>query len=360
MSLHAQISPEAQAKLAAQKRNSTISAIIMALLICCLLGVILWIISLAPMFKNNEETVSYSASSDADVEVTKPEMTNQVETKPSAPASSMAKVIASQVSSPVSIPVPEISASEPALDFGDGDDFGDGWGSDFGSGSGSGGGGVSFFKQSVKAERVAYVIDYSMSMKGKGKFELMKEELSKSVKKLPDSVEYQLIFFAGPMWIGGDEIEGDGRKEAREVIITHNGRKYEWNKGGNKKSKKPRIPKVDWLRSSSKQRKESLKAIKETPMIFGTQWDTPMFYALDMKPKPDIIFFMTDGVAGSNTGSVSEEIAKEAKKKGVIVNCIALMEPKAKEHMAHIARESGGIFTEIQKDGKIIEHDLKE
>ena len=103
MSLHAQLSPEAQAKLAAQKRNSTISAIIISLLVCALMGVILWIIALSPMFKNNEETVSYSASSDSDSEVTKPEMTNQVETKPSSPSSSMAKVIASTTPSPTAV-----------------------------------------------------------------------------------------------------------------------------------------------------------------------------------------------------------------------------------------------------------------
>ncbi|MFT5906259.1 MAG: hypothetical protein ACI9E1_001866, partial [Cryomorphaceae bacterium] len=60
MSLHAQLSPEAQAKLDAQKRNSTISSIIIALLICALLVAILFYIALSPLFKNTEEMVTYS------------------------------------------------------------------------------------------------------------------------------------------------------------------------------------------------------------------------------------------------------------------------------------------------------------
>jgi len=145
MSLHAQLSPEAKAKLAAQKRNSTISSIVIALLICALLGIILWVIALNPFFKNNEETVSYAAASDSDQDITKPEMTNQVETKPSSPSSSMAKVIAANTPSPTAVPVPEITVTEPSLDFGDGDDFGDdfgeGWGDGSGNGAGSGSGG---------------------------------------------------------------------------------------------------------------------------------------------------------------------------------------------------------------------------
>ncbi len=158
MSLHAQLSPEAQAKLAVQKRNSTISAIIISLLVCTLLGVILWIIALTPFFKNNEETVSYSAASDSDQEITKPEMTNQVENKPSSPSSSMSKVIAANTPSPTAVPVPEITVTEPSLDFGDGDDFGDGWGDGAGAGAGSGSSGgfgipASMQKRCTEADR---------------------------------------------------------------------------------------------------------------------------------------------------------------------------------------------------------------
>ena len=346
MSLHAQISPEAQAKLAAQKRNSTISAIIMALLICCLLGVILWIISLAPMFKNNEETVSYSASSDADVEVTKPEMTNQVETKPSAPASSMAKVIASQVSSPVSIPVPEISASEPALDFGDGDDFGDGWGSDFGSGSGAGSGGASFFKQKIKAERICYVVDYSKSMKGGGKIDILKEELAKSVAALPDGIEYQLIFFAGPGWVAGSEVTVAGKNKS--AVVEFDKKKYKWeNQGKNDWERKGSKQKVQWLTAGDSVREESLKAIKDTDMVWGTTWRYPLEMAIEMSPSPNHIFFMTDGAPGTGIEGAldtAKDIGRKAKSKKIIINTIALKIPITEEALKEMSERTGGQY----------------
>jgi hypothetical protein len=142
MSLHAQLSPEAQAKLDAQKRNSTISSIIIALLVCALLVAILFYIALSPLFKNTEEMVTYSSGSESEEKIVKPEMNNEVEKKPSSPSSSMAKVIAASTPSATAVPVPDQIVNEPSLDFGDGDDFGAGWGS--GSGNGAGGGGTGF------------------------------------------------------------------------------------------------------------------------------------------------------------------------------------------------------------------------
>jgi hypothetical protein len=135
MSHHAKISSEAAQKLRNQKRNSTISAIIISLLSFALIVAILFYIALSPLFKNTEEMVTYNSGGENEEPITKPEMTNQVEKKPSSPASSMAKVIAATTPSATSIPVPDVTVVEPSLDFGDGNDFGDGWGSE-----GAGGG----------------------------------------------------------------------------------------------------------------------------------------------------------------------------------------------------------------------------
>jgi hypothetical protein len=53
---------------------------------------------------------------------------NQVQRKPSAPSSSMAKVVAADSTSTVAIPEPPTNTPAPTRDFGDGDDFGAGWG----------------------------------------------------------------------------------------------------------------------------------------------------------------------------------------------------------------------------------------
>lgn len=138
MSLHAQLSPEAQARLRAQRRNSTISSIMISLLVIVLVGLILAFIFLPPLIKETPTIVSYSGTIDDDQELETKKLTNSVERKPSAPSSSMAKVIAANTSSPTAVPVPDVDVPEPTVDFGDGSDFGSGWGS---SGDAGGGGG---------------------------------------------------------------------------------------------------------------------------------------------------------------------------------------------------------------------------
>ncbi len=360
MSTHAQLTPEAEQQLRNQKRNSTISAIIISLLSCALLVAVLFYIALASFSKNQEELVTYSSGAESDEKITKPEMSNEVAKKPSSPTSSMSKVITSSTPSPTAVPVPDVTIDEPSLDFGDGNDFGDGWGS--GSGKGSGGGGISFFKQSVKAERIAYVIDYSLSMRGNNKFELMKKELSKSVKALPDNVDYQLIFFAGPAWVAGDKVIS-GKGGHKNFTINSAGTKYEWSTTSDAHGYRPKVKskmqQPKWIKSSEGKRKQSLKIIKDTPMVYGTVWEYPLEMALNMEPQPDVIFFMTDGSAGPKSESVARKLGAEAKRDGIIINSVALMEPKAKKAMSDMAKRSGGLFTEVQANGKIIQHDLK-
>lgn len=137
MSLHAQLSPEAEARLHAQRRNSTISSLIISLLVIVLIGLILGFIFLPPLLKEVPVIVSYQTEANADQKLETKKLTNSVERKPSAPSSSMSKVIAANTASPTAVPVPDIDVPEPSLDFGDGDDFGDGWGS---GGDGGGGG----------------------------------------------------------------------------------------------------------------------------------------------------------------------------------------------------------------------------
>ena len=161
MSLHAQLSPEAQARLHAQRRNSTVSAIVVSFLVLVLLGLILAFIFLDPFLKVTPVIVSYSSSITDEDQIEQKKMTNAVERKPSAPSSSMAKVIAANTSSPTAVPVPEVDVPEPSTDFGDGNDFGDGWGS---GGDGGGGGGFgnipsTMSKRCSPEERMARLLE---------------------------------------------------------------------------------------------------------------------------------------------------------------------------------------------------------
>ncbi len=127
MSLHAQISSEAQTLLAAQKRNSTVSSILISFLMCALIGILLFVISLKIVSKNNEVLITRAASTtNADPLITKPTMPDHIQRKPVAPTNSIARLLNSKACSPLSISVSEIMITEPSLDFVNSDDFGKG------------------------------------------------------------------------------------------------------------------------------------------------------------------------------------------------------------------------------------------
>ncbi|NNC89629.1 MAG: terpene cyclase/mutase family protein, partial [Akkermansiaceae bacterium] len=156
MSLHAQLNPEAEARLRAQKRNSTISSIVISILFVILCGLILAFIALKGLFFESPTIVAYSAMIEEDQNLEEKRINDQVQRKPSAPSSSMAKVIASTTASPTAVPVPEIAVPEPSVEFGSGDDFGAGWGSG-GDGGGGGFGNIpaSMRKRCSAADRMA-------------------------------------------------------------------------------------------------------------------------------------------------------------------------------------------------------------
>jgi len=161
MSLHAQLSPEAQARLAAQRRTSTITSLIIALLSMVLIGVILLIITMALNVKEIPQIVSYSGVQDDDDSIKQKKVQTQVERKPAAPSSSMSKVIAANTASPTAVPVPEIDVPEVQTDFGDGNDFGDGWGDGDGTGAGGGFGNIptAMKKRCSKGDRLQRLAD---------------------------------------------------------------------------------------------------------------------------------------------------------------------------------------------------------
>lgn len=348
MSIHAQISEEAKAALAAQKRVSSISSVVIAILSCFLLGLILFVIAMTVEVKSPPQIVTYNPSVEETQTIEKPEVTNEVVKPPSAPSMSMARVIASNSASSISVPNPVADVSAPSLDFSAGDDFGEGFdGSGWGEGAGAAA--ASFFGQKVEAQRIAYVIDYSMSMKGKGRDALMREELTKAIKELPSSMDYQMIYFAGPAWVAGEKLEVKDRRAG--VITSEGGRKYDYGPGEDSWRSRTAIKRAQWVKASSDNISTSLKHVKNTPLIFGTAWQIPLEMALAMEPAPDVIYFMTDGVGG-NVDKVAADMSKKAKELGTKINTIAMMEPSAQGALSVLAENTGGAFTIVEADGK--------
>ena len=128
MSLHAHLSPEAELRFEAQKRNSVVTSIIIALLAVTLVILVLLFILLPALRVNSPTIVSYNGSLAEDNDMSKKEVNTDVRRQPSAPSSQSARVLVATMPSPVAVPIPETVTPDPSTEFGDGSDFGDGWG----------------------------------------------------------------------------------------------------------------------------------------------------------------------------------------------------------------------------------------
>lgn len=140
MSIHAELTPEALSRLRKQKRNSTISSFVSSILFLVIVAITLGIFLLPDLTKDEVTIVTYAGTPTTADDPKPTKVNTNIQRKPSAPSSAPVRVIAANTPSAFSIPVPEVSAEIPAVEFGMGDDFGTGWG----DGSGSGGGGGMF------------------------------------------------------------------------------------------------------------------------------------------------------------------------------------------------------------------------
>lgn len=338
---------EAEAALKRQRQAATATSLVIAVLSVVLVGAVLALFLLPSLSTSSPTLVTYDAKRVEEDQVDPKMVNTQVQRQPAAPASAMAKVVASTVPSPVAVPVPEL-VNDPSLNFGDGDDFGAGWG----DGDGFGAGGTSFFGQAVRAERIAYVIDFSSSMGSEGRADLMRRELTKSLDQISHGTQYGIVFFSCIAWVAGNEVKLD-RGAGRATVIEDGGRRFEWKDSGGRKGfeQAGRPQRADWLRASKEQLSQSKSIVRKAPLSSGTAWDKGLEMALEMTPPPQVIYFMTDGVA-NGSAAWAREIGAKAKSKGVRINCIALMEPRAHADMDDLAKRTGGQFTIVAKDGK--------
>ena len=344
MSKHIELSPEALEVMKKQKTKSTVVSLLISLVAIALLGTVLGLLTILIPQEEKEVIISYQAPAVEEDTTNEPKVRvqqRQLPTPPSA-ASAVANVITTTAPTSVSIPDTNQMTNVESPDFGSMDDFGMGFGFEEAMSATT-----SFFGSKVSGSRIAFVIDYSFSMKGKGRDVLMRSELTSSIEKLEGGADYSLIFWAGPVWQAGDKIQ-DLRHPG--VVNAAGGKDYEWEFDQAKSDSfepKDEAQKMQWTKPTSGNIKESLKQIAETPLVWGTEWKYPLQYALDMEPAPDIIVFMTDGSSGSKSLEIAKEYGKKAGRKGIVINTVALMEPKAEEGMKLLADLSGGSATNV-------------
>ena len=183
-----------------------------------------------------------------------------------------------------------------------GGDIGDGTG----LGSGGAGGGASFFGVEAQGSRFAYVLDTSGSMQGE-KLAALKIELGESIQGLREHMSFYVVLFSS------DSAELGGRNK--------------------------------WTLATVAGKRWANDAMSSIEAAGGTQPWSGLERALQMKPAPDAIFFMTDGEFDPGVVDLISMRNRGAKK--IPINTIAFGDAAAEEIMRKIATDSGGTYRHV-------------
>ena len=295
------------------------------------------------------ELIVESGPADSVTKVDKKQFQQKQRTKPTPASGSQAPpLITSAVSDPNAVFVVETNAETDA--FG----IGEGWGKGAGFGSGgAGGGSVGFFGSRSTAQRVVFCVDASASLSTQ-QFSMIKRELNKSLKKLASSIQYQVIFFSGPAWFAEDDHSGSNKSH----VVKHDGKKYEWKTKGGASAfyivGDKELYTADWLPATSSNLAKTRARVEAESKSYGTDWRHPLRMALQMKPKPDVVYFLTDGAVGNGQQAVDQVLKINNRGKKAKINTIAMMLPKrGADLLGELAKKTGGEFTVVMADGSI-------
>ncbi len=204
-----------------------------------------------------------------------------------------------------------------------------------GTGEGPGGGlgkVTQFMGQQAQGTRFAFVIDYSKSM-SRTQLSMMKHELYSAVETVGEQGLVSLLFFSGPVWRPDQDA-----KEAEDRWAGSNGKGWYLKEGA-------MGPDPRWLLPTRKNLAALLRMIHTTPTTYGTDWYPPLKLALEMNPRPDVVFFMTDGSCPKTSVERTLELVKSLPPRSVQINTVALGVSEQKVEGLHIIAEmTGGSF----------------
>ncbi|MCF7785815.1 MAG: VWA domain-containing protein [Prosthecobacter sp.] len=240
---------------------------------------------------------------------------------------------------------PKMASSQPAgMGMG-------GAGGGFGAGIGTGGK-FSFVGQTAVGRRVVFVVDVSGSMsqplKGDGprvtRFELLKKELIKAVRQIPYGTAYQVLYFSDFAW-------------AHNQVDTRKGEtyeKYQWEIKSDT-YKEVKIPTFKYIQASPFSLQESADLIQKADNPGLTNWGSGLLMALNASPKPDVIFFMTDGERQDENGWIDVVTAvNKSKLPMTVINTSVMAQVDAAREMDALAKRNNGTFSVIVGEGKVI------
>lgn len=304
MSIHAPLKPEALERLHKQRRNSTISSLVISILTVVVIALILGIFLLPNILKETPVIVTYASSLEEQTEVQQKKVTTKVMRKPSSPSSSMARVIAANTQSAVSVPVPDQITSAPSLDFGDGDDFGSGWG----DGNGTGGGGGSLFGRQISSNNLGVILDISGSAHA-----YLGEAIDEIEKSFP-TAHIVLVVGCG-MSDGNLSVSGGGKVPGKPRIVEY--RKMDSEKKYNSLPRSgPAQLELFYKKIGSKRSKQLRELFKKRDNLYllygGDIMATHIAFEHVLNESVDHIYWFAD-FADKTSPSIIEDLTKKLK-----------------------------------------------
>ena len=229
-----------------------------------------------------------------------------------------------------------------------------GAGGGFGAGIGKGGQ-FTFLGQTAMGRRVVFVVDVSGSMSQALKvdgprvtrFDLMKKELIKAVKQVPPGTAYQVLFFSDFAW-------PHNQVDSRNADALA---KYKWDIKPDD-YKRVKIPTFKYIQANPFTIQESVDIIQRSDNPGLTNWGSGLLMALNANPKPDVIFFMTDGERQDEMGWI-DIVTDENKRKQpmAVIHTSVMAQTDAAREMDSLAKRNNGKFTVVMSDGKVVKGD---
>ena len=176
---------------------------------------------------------------------------------------------------------------------------------------GSGTGGTSFFGIGGRGRRFAYIVDRSSSMQQVRKLEVVKDELRRSIRALPDFASFLIYFYAN------DYVTPEFQD--------------------------------DWIRARPREISRVRRWIDGQVPGGSTQPMSSFMSVLSMEPRPDVIFFLTDGIIPEDTAAKIRQYNSTGRV--IPINTIAFGSPAGQEQLKQIAADSGGVYRFVPVGG---------
>jgi uncharacterized protein YegL len=172
---------------------------------------------------------------------------------------------------------------------------------------GAGGGGTSFFGVEAKGDRIAFVVDTSGSMIGDRLAEL-KSQLTSAINEMTETSSFLVVSFS---------------TEALPL-------------GG----------KLEWREATAKNKLTAARQVEALVADGGTEAMRGFEELFRAKPRPDVIFFMTDGQFREDVPLTLQRMNRSPRVK---IHCICFEENQSEPQMKQIAKDSGGTYTFVAR-----------